>query len=256
MSELPLLAIAALFAGFIDAVAGGGGLIQVPALFNALPNESAATIFGTNKGASIVGTGNAAWRYARRIEIPWKLAFVAASAAFAFSFLGAMTVAWLPKAVVRPMVLVLMITVVLYTAFKPDFGRVQRKSKVTGHETPWAVVIGAALGFYDGLFGPVAGSFMIFAFIGIFGLDFLRASAVAKVVNLSTNAAALSYFVPTGHLLITVTLTMAVFNVAGAYVGTRLALRHGSTFVRGVFLAVSTVLIGKFGYDTLFSQIQ
>lgn len=256
MSELPLLAFMALVAGFIDAVAGGGGLVQVPALFTSLPAESPATIFGTNKGASIFGTANAAWRYSRRIAIPWEIALPAAAAAFVFSFVGAATVAWLPKDVVRPLVLVMMILVVIYTAMKPDFGAVHGKPLPPGSVRPWALFAGAVLGFYDGFFGPGAGSFMIFAFVGLFGLDFLRASSASKIVNLSTNAAALSFFVPTGHILWLIALTMAVFNIAGAFIGTRLALRHGSGFVRWVFLVVSTVLIGKFGYDTLFVQIQ
>jgi uncharacterized protein len=256
MTELPLLALAALLAGFIDSVAGGGGLVQVPALFNALPAESPATIFGTNKGSSIFGTANAAWRYARRIAIPWEIALPAAIAAFVFSFIGAATVAWLPKEVVRPLVLVMMILVVVYTAVKPEFGAAQGSPMPAGNVRFWALVSGAGLGFYDGFFGPGAGSFMIFAFVGLFGLDFLRASSAAKIVNLSTNAAALSFFIPTGHMLWTIALTMALFNIVGAFVGTRLALRHGSGFVRWVFLAVSTVLIGKFGYDTLFAHIQ
>lgn len=256
MSELPLLALAALLAGFIDSVAGGGGLVQVPALFNALPGESPATIFGTNKGSSIFGTANAAWRYARRIAIPWEVALPAAASAFVFSFIGAATVAWLPRDVVRPLVLVMMILVVIYTAVKPEFGAVHGKPPPAGKLRPWALIAGAALGFYDGFFGPGAGSFMIFAFVGVFGLDFLRASSAAKIVNLATNAAALSFFIPTGHMLWMIALTMAVFNIIGAFVGTRLALRHGSGFVRWVFLSVSTILIGKFGYDTLFTQIQ
>lgn len=255
MTELPLLALAALLAGFIDSVAGGGGLVQVPALFNALPAESPATIFGTNKGSSIFGTANAAWRYARRIAIPWEIALPAAIAAFLFSFIGAATVAWLPKDVVRPLVLVMMILVVVYTAVKPEFGAVQGRPMPARKVRPWAIVAGAGLGFYDGFFGPGAGSFMIFAFVGLFGLDFLRASSAAKIVNLSTNAAALSFFIPAGHMLWMIALTMAVFNIAGAFVGTRLAMRHGAGFVRWVFLTVSTLLIGKFGYDTLFTQI-
>jgi uncharacterized protein len=255
-SELSLLALAALLAGFIDAVAGGGGLIQVPALFNALPAESPATIFGTNKGSSIFGTANAAWRYARRIALPWEVAGPAAASAFVFSFIGAATVAWLPKDVVRPLVLAMMIFVVVYTLVKPDFGKLQGRALPAEKVKPWALAAGAVLGFYDGFFGPGAGSFMIFAFVGLFGLDFLRASSAAKIVNLTTNAAALCYFVPAGNMLWITALTMAAFNIAGALVGTRLALRHGSGFVRWVFLAVSTVLIGKFGYDTLVSHIQ
>jgi uncharacterized protein len=251
MTELPWLALAALLAGFIDAVAGGGGLIQVPALLTALPGESPATVFGTNKVSSIVGTGNATWRYAHRIAMPWKVAVPAATAAFVFSFIGAATVAWLPRELVRPMVLVLMVVVVVYTMLKPDFGRIAARAVAPARERPLAFAAGAALGFYDGFFGPGAGSFMIFGFVALFGLDFLRASAAAKLVNLSTNAAALSYFIPAGHVLWSIGLTMAVFNVLGAAVGARLALRHGSGFVRWVFLAVSVALTAKFGYDVM-----
>ncbi len=252
-SELALLALAALLAGFVDAVAGGGGLIQVPALFNALPAESPATIFGTNKGSSIFGTANAAWRYARRIALPWEIALPASMAAFVFSFIGAATVAWLPKDVVRPLVLAMMAFVVVYTLVKPDFGRLHGQAPPAEKLRPRALLVGAALGFYDGFFGPGAGSFMIFAFVGLFGLDFLRASSAAKIVNLTTNAAALCFFVPAGNILWITALTMAVFNILGALAGSRLALRHGSGFVRTIFLFVSTVLIGKFGYDTLLS---
>lgn len=251
MTELPLLALAALLAGFVDAVAGGGGMVQVPALFAALPSETPATLFGTNKVSSIFGTGNAVWRYLRRISLPWALAVPVAASAIVFSFVGAATVAWLPKDVVRPMILVLMILVVIYTLAKPDFGTLAARPVPATRQRTMALLVGALLGFYDGFFGPGAGSFMIFAFVALFGLDFLRASAVAKVVNLATNAAALVYFVPTGNVLWSIALTMAVFNVAGALLGTRLALRHGSTFVRWVFLAVSVALTCKFGYDTL-----
>jgi uncharacterized membrane protein YfcA len=254
MNELPLLALAALLAGFIDAVAGGGGLVQVPALLAALPGQAPATLFGTNKISSIVGTANAAWRYARRIEVPWALAVPAAVSAFVFSFAGAATVAWLPREVVRPLVLALLVTVVVYAIVKPEFGRVSTPRLSGRQARVGAGVAGAALGFYDGFFGPGAGSFMIFAFVALFGLDFLRASAAAKVVNLATNAAALAFFAPTGHVLWSIGLVMALFNMAGAAVGARLALRHGSGFVRWIFLVVSVALTVKFGYDTLLPK--
>jgi uncharacterized protein len=253
MSELPVLALAALLAGFVDAVAGGGGLVQVPALLTALPAQAPATVFGTNKISSILGTGNAAWRYARRIGLPWQVAGPAAVSAFAFSFAGAATVAWLPKDVVRPLVLVLMVAVVVYTVFKPEFGQAVRQP-VGGSVRLRALAVGAVLGFYDGFFGPGAGSFMIFAFVALFGLDFLRASAAAKLVNLATNAAALAFFVPTGHVLWIIGLSMAAFNILGAVVGSRLAIRHGSGFVRWVFVLVSMALTAKFGYDIVFPR--
>jgi uncharacterized membrane protein YfcA len=248
--DLIMLLAAALFAGFVDAVAGGGGLIQVPALLVALPAESPATVFGTNKLASIFGTGNAALRYAQRISLPWGVALPAAAAAFLFSLAGAMAVAWLPKGVVRPLVLGLLMLVLAYTVVKPDFGVVSGSRLAPGQERPLALLLGAVLGFYDGFFGPGAGSFMIFGFVRWFRLDFLHASSAAKVVNFSTNAAALAYFAPSGHVLWITGLAMAVFNIAGAVLGSRLALRHGSGFVRGVFIAVASLLIARLGYDT------
>lgn len=248
--DLILLLVAALFAGFVDAVAGGGGLIQVPTLLMALPAESPATVFGTNKVSSIFGTANAALRYAKRIAMPWGIALPAAAAAFLFSFAGAMVVAWLPRAVVRPLVLGLLVLVMIYTVIRPDFGVVSGPRLEPGLERRWALLVGALLGFYDGFFGPGAGSFMIFAFVRLFRLDFLHASSAAKVVNFATNAAALAYFVPSGHVLWITGLAMAIFNIAGALLGARLALRHGSGFVRWVFVVVASVLIIRLAYDT------
>jgi uncharacterized membrane protein YfcA len=133
---------------------------------------------------------------------------------------------------------------------RPEFGVVSGARLATGLERKLALLVGAVLGFYDGFFGPGAGSFMIFAFVHWFRLDFLHASSAAKVVNFSTNAAALAYFAPTGHVLWAVGLGMAIFNIAGALLGSRLALRHGSGFVRGVFIAVASLLIARLGYDT------
>lgn len=252
MGELDLLflLLAALFAGFIDAVAGGGGLIQVPALLVALPGETPATVFGTNKLSSIFGTGNAALRYARRIALPWGVALPAAGAAFVFSFAGAAAVSWLPKDVVRPLVLLLLVVVLIYTVARPEFGTLAGSRLARTREWRLALAAGAVLGFYDGFFGPGAGSFMIFAFVRWFRLDFLHASGAAKIVNLATNAAALAYFVPSGHVLWGIGLGMATFNILGAILGARLALRHGSGFVRGSFVVVASLLILRLGYDT------
>lgn len=248
--DLVFLLGAALFAGFVDAVAGGGGLIQVPTLLVALPGEPPATVFGTNKLSSIFGTGNAAWRYARRIALPWGVALPAAGAAFACSFVGAAAVAWLPRDIVRPLVLVLLVAVLIYTVLRRDFGAAGGPRLAASRELPLALLTGAVLGFYDGFFGPGAGSFMIFALVRWFHLDFLHASSAAKVINLSTNAAALLYFVPTGHVLWSIGLAMAAFNILGALLGARLALRHGSGFVRLTFIGVAALLILRLGWDT------
>lgn len=247
---ISLLALSAFAAGLIDSVVGGGGLIQIPALFTALPRELPATIFGTNKFASIFGTTNAAWRYARRVDMPWRTTLPAALAAFACAYLGAMAVAWLPRDLLRPLILGLLIGAAAYTFWRKDFGSLHRPQHAGGHELIYALIVGGAIGFYDGFFGPGTGSFLIFLFIRFFGFDFLHASAAAKVVNVATNLAALSFFVPNGYWFPGLAIAMAVFNVLGSFVGTHLALRHGSGFVRRIFLLVVSVLILKFAYDT------
>ena len=247
--DFVLLGFAALLAGFIDAVAGGGGLIQVPALFTALPSQSPATLFGTNKLSSIFGTGSATWRYARQIDICWRIALPAALAAAIFSFAGAAAVAWLPRETVRPLVFGLLLLVIVYTVARPNLGQSTRPAMRAAQERKWSLMLGAVLGFYDGFFGPGTGSFLIFLLVRFFALDFLRASAVAKVINLATNAAALAYFIPHGQVLWVLGLVMALANVTGAQIGSHLAIRHGSAFVRWIFLFSAIVLLLKFGWD-------
>jgi hypothetical protein len=244
------LALAALFAGFIDAVVGGGGLIQIPALFNALPQELPATLFGTNKFSSVFGTSNAAWRYARRVAMPWRTTMPAALAAFACSYLGAMAVAWLPPAMLRPLILLLLIGAAAYTFGRRDFGALHQPQHKGRREFAYALLLGGAIGFYDGFFGPGTGSFLIFLFVRFFGFDFLHASAASKVVNVSTNLAALAFFIPHGHFLPLLAVLMAVCNILGSFLGTHLALRHGSGFVRKAFLCVVSLFIIKFAHDT------
>lgn len=249
-SLLAVISCAALFAGFIDSMVGGGGLIQIPALFTMLPKELPATLFGTNKIASVFGTANAAWRYSRRVSMPWRTTLPAATAAFAFSFLGAMAVAWLPRDLLRPLILVMLVASAAYTFWRKDFGALHRPQYAGRHELVYALIVGGAIGFYDGFFGPGTGSFLIFLFVRFFGFDFLHASAASKVVNVATNLAAIGFFIPNGFYLPLVALVMAIFNIFGSVIGTQLALRHGSGFVRQVFLFVVSALIIKFALDT------
>jgi len=248
--EIMALLFAALMAGAIDAVVGGGGLIQIPALFVAFPNESAATLFGTNKCASVVGTANATWRYARQVKMPWRTILPAAFAAFAFSYIGAVAVTWLPREIVRPLILLLLILSAVYTLKRKDFGLLHRPVHAGHRELVYAVLLGGVIGFYDGFFGPGTGSFLIFLFVRFFGFDFLHASAGAKVVNVATNLAALGYFLPNAYVLPVLAAAMAVANVSGSIMGTRLALKHGSGFIRQLFLITVAVLIVKFSWDT------
>ncbi|MCK6436628.1 sulfite exporter TauE/SafE family protein [Rivihabitans pingtungensis] len=252
MSEsLPFLGLMAFMAGLIDAAVGGGGLIQIPALFNALPHVAPATLFGTNKVAAVSGTLFAARSYVRQVRLPWKLVLPAALAAFAFSFVGASVVSWIPKSVMRPLVLVLLLLMAVYTLWKKDFGALHAPVSIGRRERVLATALGGAIGFYDGVFGPGTGSFLIFLFIRCFAFDFLHASAAAKFVNIATNIAALSYFLPQDQVLWHYALPMAACNVLGAISGSWLALRGGSQVVRVLFLVLLTVLIGRFAWEVL-----
>ena len=250
MLEILSLVLLSFTAGLIDAAVGGGGLVQVPGLFATLPNHSPATLFGTNKFSSVFGTATAAWRYARKIDIAWKLVIPAALTAFVFSFLGAMAVDAIPKDLMRPLVLALLVFMLGYTLKKKDFGALHRPSHIGRRELLVALAIGGAIGFYDGLFGPGTGSFLIFLFIRFFGFDFLSASSAAKVVNVATNLAALTFFIPTGHVLYQYAVPMAVANIAGAVFGARLAMKGGTSLIRKLFIALVSVLIAKLAWDT------
>jgi hypothetical protein len=161
-----------------------------------------------------------------------------------------MSVAWLPRDLLRPMILLMLIGAAGYTFWRKDFGSLHRPQHAGRQEFLYALIVGGAIGFYDGFFGPGTGSFLIFLFIRFFGFDFLHASAASKVVNVATNLAAIGYFVPNGFYIPLLAVVMAVANVLGSFVGTHLALRHGSGFVRRVFLAVVSALILKFAWDT------
>ena len=249
--ELAILLAAAFLAGFIDAVVGGGGLIQIPALFSALPGFSPATLLGTNKLAGIWGTFAAAVNYSRRVEVRWNAALPAAIAAFALAFAGAYAVTAIDGSLVRKLLPFVLIFVALYTFKRKDFGQVNTPLLSGSHERAVAIGSGGLIGFYDGFFGPGTGSFLVFIFVRIFGLDFISASAAAKIVNVACNLAALAWFWPSGHVLWQLGLGMACFNIAGSLLGSRLAIARGSAFVRRVFLFVVCLLILKTGYDAI-----
>jgi uncharacterized membrane protein YfcA len=249
MIDFALLGGAAFLAGLVDAVVGGGGLIQLPVMFSVFPKEVPATLLGTNKLASIFGTSAAAVNYARRVRVAWSAAAPAAAAAFALSFAGAYTVTKVPPDFIRALLPCVLVAVAVYTFRKKDFGTVHAPVHSGVAEKIAAVAMGAGIGFYDGFFGPGTGSFLIFLYVRFFGFDFLSASAAAKLVNVACNFSALMWFGYSGHLLWQLGLLMAVCQVCGSLVGTKLAIKHGSAFVRKLFLVVVSVLILKTGYD-------
>lgn len=238
-------------AGTIDAAVGGGGLIQIPALMGALPQTAPATLFGTNKLASIFGTGSAAFSFVRRVKLQWSLLGVIALFAFISSFIGAACVSLIPTHILRPIVLVMLIVIAIYTFAKKQFGQVHVDQQITPKLLVLAAMGSLAIGFYDGIFGPGTGSFFIFFFIRFLQVDFLHASALAKIGNLMTNLAALSFFIPTGHVLFALGLMMAVANIAGSLLGVRLALKYGSGFIRILFLILVSILICRLGYQII-----
>jgi uncharacterized membrane protein YfcA len=246
------LIICAFLAGFVDSIVGGGGLIQLPALFVFLPAEVAAQVpivLGINKFSSICGTAVATLQYLRRVRLQWRVVLPAVIGAFAFSFFGARAVTVLNPEFVKPIILALLVAVALYT-FLRGGAKVKPEARVAPRfYTIVSFVVGACIGFYDGFFGPGTGTFLIISFVTLFGFDFLIASASAKVVNLSTNIAAIAWFAGTGNINYYYAVPMALANVAGAAIGSHLAILKGSEFVRRFFIGVVLVLIARFAYE-------
>lgn len=247
------LALAAGFAGFVDAVAGGGGLIQLPALLIGINGKPIPMILGTNKIPSVFGTSSAALNYFRKIKPDLRLTASMAIPAFIGSVLGARLASKFPAHTFRPIIVVLLILVAIYTWRRPQFGMSEQLRFTHITRRVIVAICGLTIGFYDGIFGPGTGSFLLFILVGVIGYEFLRASATAKLVNISTNIAAIITFQRTGHIWWHLGLILALANVTGAILGSRLAIRGGSPLVRKVFLFVTFLLIAKVGYDWLHS---
>ncbi len=216
-----------------------------------LPQAPVVALLGTNKLASVVGTASAAITYNRRIEVDRRTAAWMAGAAFLGAGGGALLATQVSSEVLKPVVLVALVAVLAYTLRSPSLGEVELLRLRARAQRATAVVGGAVIGFYDGFVGPGTGSFLVFLLVGAVGLSFLHASATAKVVNTATNLAALALFAAGGHVLWVLGAAMALCNLAGSQVGTRLAIRRGSTWVRRVFVVVVGVLVLRLAYDVL-----
>jgi len=247
--DLLILCTVAFAAGFIDAVVGGGGLLQTPAILIVLPQYSVATLLGTTKIPSISGTTFAAWKYAQDIALNWKFLLYIALLAFTGALLGAHYVTLIDNKMLKPVILLVLISVALYTYFNKTFGVGTAKELSLPEQLLTGFFFGFSIGFYDGLIGPGTGTFFILAFISLMGYDFLKASASAKLINMATNLAAICYFSSTGHILYQYAIPMAIFNVGGAFLGTRLAVLKGNKFIRIFFLMVVVLAIMRFAYD-------
>jgi uncharacterized protein len=247
------LVILAFAAGFIDSVVGGGGLIQIPALLISLPYTPLPTLFGTNKIAAVSGTAISAIQYSRQIKFDFRVLLFVSFFAAAASFGGAKAVSYLNVSILKPIILIILIGIAIYTFIKKDLGKYQTKSLTLKKQIIYGSLIGLLVGFYDGFFGPGTGSFLVLGFVVILGFEFMQASAYAKVINCVTNISALVVFIKQGNYLIELSLLMAVCNIAGSIVGTRMALRKGNPFIRVIFLIIVSLMIARYGYDIYFA---
>ncbi len=248
---LGLLALAGLFAGFVDAVVGGGGLVQLPALVVAFPGAAPVQVLATNKLAGTCGTTVSSLTYYRRVR-PDPGTFVPLMVvAFVGSALGALAASHLPKAAFDPIILLALVVVGTYVLVRPDLGDVT-DLRFAGHRhTLAAALAGLAIGFYDGALGPGTGSFFVFTLVGLLGYSFLEASAKARIANWATNVAALLVFAAQGAVMWKVGLVVGVCNLLGSYVGARTAVAKGSGFVRVFFVVVVSAFVLKIGSDVL-----
>lgn len=242
----------AFFAGLVDAVAGGGGLIQVPALFAAYPEAPPATLLATNKLGSVGGTLNAARKFLRHVSLPWALVGPAIVAAFIGSLVGAGAVSHFPAEPLRKALPFVLVFLLIYTWFQPSLGEAHAPKIVGRFQQLKAALLGLTIGFYDGFFGPGTGSFLLFGFVRFFSFDFLHASAATKLVNAATNLAAILMLASLGQINWTLGFAMMIANIAGSQFGSRLAIKHGSAFVRKAFLVIVTVLILKSAWNAYF----
>lgn len=251
LTVICLLVLAALAAGFVDAVVGGGGLIQLPALVIGLPGASPVQLLATNKLASFCGTSVSSATFYRRIKPDPKTFLPLMGFAFLGAMAGAVVASLIPESAFNPIILVVLVVVGAYVLFKPDVGELTELRFSGHHHTFMAMVTGLAIGFYDGALGPGTGSFFVFTLVGLLGYNFLEASAKSKLANWATNAASLVIFIPQGAVMWKIGLLMGLANLAGGYLGARLAVRKGAGFVRVFFIVVVSAFIVRIGGDVV-----
>lgn len=246
-----LLAAAGFAAGWIDAVVGGGGLVQLPALAVAFPHVAPVQILATNKISSICGTSTSSITYYRRVHPDLRTAYAMASVAFLGSLGGALVGSHIPRSAFNPILLAVLVLVGGYTVLRPNLG-VETELRFAGHRHLVAASLtGLAVGFYDGALGPGTGSFLVFALVGLLGYGFLEATAKAKIANFATNLAALCIFIPQHAVMWSIGLAMGVSNLVGGYTGARMAVARGSAFVRVVFVLVVSGFVVKIGLSVI-----
>jgi hypothetical protein len=243
------LCLFAFLAGFVDAMVGGGGLIQLPAFFLFQPQLPLLQTLATNKTASFAGTSLSAFHYLKTVQLNWRELIPGIVAAAIGAFSGAKLVSYVHKEQFTPFLIVVLGLVLLYTLIKKNLGLHSTHTLDPGKHLVYSIATGLAIGLYDGCIGPGTGSFLVLIFVLVFGYTFVHAAANAKILNCVTNAAALSFFAVKGAIVWSIALPVAASNMLGNYAGTKLALRKGSGFIRIFFLLVVSALLTKLSYD-------
>jgi uncharacterized protein len=249
--QLLLMCCAAVLAGFVDSIVGGGGLVQVPALFILFPHFEIPRIIGTNRFSSFMGTAVAGYQYSKKVEIPWRTVIYAGIGAGIMAFLGAKISDIIDEKILKPVILFLMTAIAIYTFKKKDLGQDERLKFELAKVPLYGLMIGSSAGFYNGFVGPGTGSLLVFGFVSVIGYGFLKASAISKIVNVIADVASLGYFIVEGYVQYEIAIPMMICNMAGSYLGSKMAILKGNEFVRNFFLVVIFALILRFGWDIL-----
>ena len=248
MSVLQLIGLCAVSfcAGFIDSIAGGGGLIQLPGVMACLPAVPVVQLIAINKTSSMFGTCTSMYEYWRKGLISVKRMWKSVLAAFFTSALGAYTARHIPNEILKPLIIALLSFVIVFTLVKKDFGDKEQASRFTlAQQSALGLLLGIVMGFYDGFFGPGTGNILIMALIFIYGVDFLHASADSKTINGVTNLSAFIMYTVLGVGNLLLGCIMGIFNMLGAHLGVRLAVLKGSKFIRVLFIIMSCGLLAK-----------
>ena len=248
---LVFILVAAFSAGFVDAIAGGGGLIQLPALLISFPDREVAEVAGTNKLGSIFGTSAAALNYRRNIKTDPKLLLAMVLPAFIGSGSGSLLATQISTEQLKIAIVVMLVAVFAYTLARPDLGKVEVLKGAAKRQRTVGAVAGLTIGFYDGFIGPGTGTLLMIVLVAALGFAFVGASAIAKVVNVSTNFASILVFGASGSIMWVVGLAVGICNLAGGIIGSHVAIRRGSDFVRKFYLVVTFALIVRVLFDVL-----
>jgi uncharacterized membrane protein YfcA len=243
------LCIASFFAGFVDAIVGGGGLIQTPVALILMPNLAVSTIIGSLKIPAFSGTSFAAFQYLKQVKMNWKLLISMAIVAFSSAFFGSLLLTQVSNDFMKPVLFFVLIALAIYTFIKKDFGQKKTTQLSSKRVILYAMILSVLIGFYDGFIGPGTGSFLVLGFVALLGFDFLNASANAKMVNLATNFGSICLFISKGKIMWSFALPMALCNALGGWLGAKLAIKKGNQFIRYFFLVIVIGTLLRFGYD-------